>query len=147
VGREAGLLEQVVVRRWIPAVVAGEADPDVGTGGHPGEGVLEPAERSGQGTGADQQHGQLAGSEPGNDVTTAQRLPERFTFGDAKFHGSMGAAKVNAPVRSMVPTPDGAGYWLVAGDGGIFNFSDGPFAGSLGADPPQHPITAVATIS
>jgi hypothetical protein len=33
---------------------------------------------------------------------------------------------------------------MVASDGGIFAFSDTPFAGSLGADPPSRPIVAVA---
>jgi hypothetical protein len=38
------------------------------------------------------------------------------------------------------------GYLMVAQDGGIFNFSDGPFLGSLGASPPAHPIVAVAAL-
>ncbi|MDQ1498134.1 MAG: hypothetical protein QOI86_1474, partial [Actinomycetota bacterium] len=42
---------------------------------------------------------------------------------------------------------NGNGYLMVAADGGIFNFSDQPFAGSLGNNPPTHPITAVATLN
>ena len=41
-----------------------------------------------------------------------------FAFGDARFVGSMGGRRLNAPVQSLVPDPDGAGYWLVAADGG-----------------------------
>jgi hypothetical protein len=34
----------------------------------------------------------------------------------------------------MAATPDGRGYWLVASDGGIFQFGDAPFEGSLGGE-------------
>ena len=36
---------------------------------------------------------------------------------------------------------------MVAEDGGIFNFSDKPFLGSLGANPPALPIVSVASHS
>ena len=42
--------------------------------------------------------------------------------------------------------PFGNGYLMVGEDGGIFNFSDRPFPGSLGADPPADPITSVAVL-
>ena len=32
--------------------------------------------------------------------------------------------RLNKPVVGMASTPDGAGYWLVAADGGIFAFGD-----------------------
>ena len=54
-----------------------------------------------------------------------------FSFGDARFMGSMGGTRLNAPVRSLVPTEDGGGYWLVASDGGVFAFA-APFRGSMG---------------
>jgi type VII secretion-associated serine protease mycosin len=66
-----------------------------------------------------------------------------FSF-EAGFRGSMGGVALNAPVTGMVPF--GSGYLMVATDGGIFNFSDRPFHGSLGADPPAHPIVAVAVL-
>jgi hypothetical protein len=53
-----------------------------------------------------------------------------FTFGDARFFGSVGAIRLNQPVVGMQPTPDGAGYWLVASDGGVFAFGDARFYGS-----------------
>ncbi|HEY3239329.1 MAG TPA: hypothetical protein VGL92_07195, partial [Acidimicrobiia bacterium] len=65
-----------------------------------------------------------------------------FTFGDARFLGSMGGTRLNAPVQSLVPDPDGAGYWLVASDGGIFTF-DAPFRGSLGAIRLNKPVTGM----
>ena len=64
-----------------------------------------------------------------------------FAF-DAPFRGSMGAVRLNKPVTGMVPY--GRGYLMVGEDGGIFNFSDLPFLGSLGARPPSRPIVAVA---
>jgi hypothetical protein len=36
---------------------------------------------------------------------------------------------------------------MVAADGGIFNFSDKPFLGSLGGAPPADPISSVAVLS
>ncbi|MEM9035364.1 MAG: hypothetical protein AAGD18_12295 [Actinomycetota bacterium] len=66
-----------------------------------------------------------------------------FAF-DADFRGSMGSTLLNAPVSGMVAYGDG--YLLVATDGGIFSFSDRGFDGSLGANPPNYPIVAVAPL-
>jgi hypothetical protein len=38
-----------------------------------------------------------------------------------------------------VPDGDGAGYWLVASDGGVFAF-DAPFRGSMGGRPLNQPV-------
>jgi ribosomal protein L24E len=65
-----------------------------------------------------------------------------FTFGDAKFLGSMGDKKLNAPVQSLVPDGDGSGYWLVASDGGIFAFA-APFKGSMGDTKLNKPVTGM----
>ena len=35
---------------------------------------------------------------------------------------------------------------MVGEDGGIFSFSNQAFAGSLGANPPPHPIVSVAAL-
>ncbi len=35
---------------------------------------------------------------------------------------------------------------MVGADGGIFNFSDKDFSGSLGANPPARPIVFAATL-
>ncbi|MCP4958131.1 MAG: hypothetical protein GY925_02565 [Actinomycetia bacterium] len=67
-----------------------------------------------------------------------------FAFGEAEFHGSIQGI-VNAlvapgfpatewlacPIVGLVPTTDGAGYWLVACDGGVFSFGDAPYRGSV----------------
>ena len=64
-----------------------------------------------------------------------------FAF-DAPFRGSMGDVRLNKPVTGMVPY--GNGYLMVGEDGGIFNFSNRAFLGSLGARPPNRPIVSVA---
>ena len=66
-----------------------------------------------------------------------------FAFA-AGFVGSMGGQPVNAPVTGMVAY--GTGYLMVATDGGVFNFSNRPFAGSLGDRPPAAPVMAVAAL-
>jgi type VII secretion-associated serine protease mycosin len=66
-----------------------------------------------------------------------------FAF-DAGFRGSMGGRPLNRPVTGMVRF--GNGYLMVGEDGGIFNFSDKPFHGSLGSSPPAAPVVAVAAV-
>src|SRR5256885_9550362 len=63
-----------------------------------------------------------------------------FAFGDAVFHGSTGAIKLNKPIGGLTTTPSGHGYWLVASDGGIFAFGDAAFHGSTGAIKLNKPI-------
>jgi hypothetical protein len=67
-----------------------------------------------------------------------------FSFGDAPFHGSTGAMRLNQPIVGMAPTTTGEGYWLVATDGGIFSFGDAPFHGSTGAMRLNKPIVGMA---
>ena len=43
----------------------------------------------------------------------------------------------------MAATPDGGGYWLVASDGGVFNYGDAGFYGSRGAEL-NKPIVGIA---
>ncbi|HEV8623699.1 MAG TPA: glycosyl hydrolase [Acidimicrobiia bacterium] len=66
-----------------------------------------------------------------------------FAF-NAPFKGSMGDRKLAKPVTGMVPYGDG--YMMVAEDGGIFNFSNKPFDGSLGGSPPSKPIVSVSAL-
>jgi hypothetical protein len=67
-----------------------------------------------------------------------------FAFGDAGFHGSMGATHLNQPIVGMAATTDGLGYWMVAADGGIFAFGDAGFHGSMGGVPLDQPIVGMA---
>ena len=68
-----------------------------------------------------------------------------FSFGNAAFHGSTGAIRLNRPIVGMAATPAGKGYWLVASDGGIFAFGDAAFYGSTGAIRLNQPIVGMAT--
>jgi len=70
-----------------------------------------------------------------------------FAFRDAEFLGSMGASKLNKPVKGMASTPSGQGYWLVATDGGVFAFGDAAFHGSTGAVALNSPIVGMAATS
>ena len=48
------------------------------------------------------------------------------------------------PIVAMAPTPSGHGYWLAAGDGGIFTFGDARFSGSA-VGMANQPIVGIAT--
>jgi hypothetical protein len=67
-----------------------------------------------------------------------------FSFGDARFYGSMGNVKLNQPVVGMAATSDHAGYWLDASDGGIFSFGDARFYGSMGNVKLNQPVVGMA---
>src|SRR5438105_3352122 len=65
-----------------------------------------------------------------------------FSFGDARFVGSMAGVALNAPVVSAAATPDGHGYWLVDARGGVFSLGSAGFKGSTGGLNLTAPITA-----
>jgi hypothetical protein len=50
-------------------------------------------------------------------------------------------------VVSIAASPDGGGYWLVARDGGVFNYGDAGFFGSMGGQPLAAPVVAGAGYS
>jgi hypothetical protein len=66
-----------------------------------------------------------------------------FAF-KAPFRGSMGDVRLNKPMRGMVPY--GNGYLMVAQDGGVFDFSDKPFSGSTGSNPPANPMVSITVL-
>ncbi len=64
-----------------------------------------------------------------------------FAFGNANYYGSAPGSglapagsglphSLDAPIVGMVPSHDGAGYFMVASDGGVFAFGDARFEGS-----------------
>ncbi len=65
-------------------------------------------------------------------------------FGDARFHGSMGNTRLNAPIVGLARTATSNGYWLAAADGGVFSFGDARFHGSMGNTHLNKPIVAIA---
>ena len=66
-----------------------------------------------------------------------------FSFCDARFSGSMGGQRLNAPIVGMTSTKSGNGYWMVASDGGIFAFGDARFHGSMGGQRLNAPIVGI----
>jgi hypothetical protein len=63
-----------------------------------------------------------------------------FSFGSARFYGSMGGRALNQPVVGIAATPDGDGYWEVAADGGVFSFGSARFYGSMGGRALNQPV-------
>src|SRR5437879_6096551 len=72
-GAAAGGVEQLVKGGHLLRLVGGEPDAHMGAGAAFGDGPLEAIDGSGEGTGADQQHGQLAAPEAGDEVAASQR--------------------------------------------------------------------------
>jgi N-acetylmuramoyl-L-alanine amidase len=58
--------------------------------------------------------------------------------------GANAVANANAPIVGLAATHDGAGYWLVATDGGIFSYGDAQFYGSTGSLHLNAPIVGMA---
>jgi N-acetylglucosamine-6-sulfatase len=52
-----------------------------------------------------------------------------FSFGGAKFYGSMGGKQLDQPIVSMTARPQRDGYWLLGGDCGVFSFGSSKFYG------------------
>jgi hypothetical protein len=47
-----------------------------------------------------------------------------FSFGDARFFGSVASSPLARPVVAMAASASGQGYWLLTGAGGVFGFGD-----------------------
>ena len=56
----------------------------------------------------------------------------------------MGGTHINQPVVGMAVDSSTGGYWLVAGDGGIFSFG-APFLGSTGSIHLNRPVVGIET--
>jgi hypothetical protein len=67
-----------------------------------------------------------------------------FSFGDAVFHGSMGATHLAASIVGVAPSPGGSGYWLVGSDGGVFAFGSAAFGGSIAGTALNGKIVGIA---
>lgn len=64
-----------------------------------------------------------------------------YAFGDAKYYGDLRLARDHTgssdgapgdPIVAMAATPDGKGYYLLAGDGSVYGFGDAQFKGAPG---------------
>ncbi len=67
-----------------------------------------------------------------------------FAF-DAPFRGSLGSIRLNRPVVGMIAY--GNGYLMVGSDGGVFNFSDKQFFGSIGGRPELTSLLGIVGIA
>ena len=67
-----------------------------------------------------------------------------FSFGNARFFGSMGGVKLNGRIVAMAATPDNRGYWQVGADGGIFAFGDAKYLGNARWSTPAYPVQPVS---
>ena len=83
----------------------------------------------------------IAGNSLGYRTVTASGA---ITACRLKHRGSMAGKRLNKPIVGMAATPSGAGYWLVATDGGIFSFGDARYYGSTGAMHLNQPIVGMA---
>jgi len=65
--------------------------------------------------------------------------------GMADFYGDVVGVPLNAPIVGMAARPDGLGYWLLGGDGGVFTFGLAQFYGSTGGIQLSAPVVAMAS--
>jgi subtilisin family serine protease len=92
---------------------------------------------------------------PRRHVWQVTDLGEVITLGDAPVLGDASAlaagrrgvngSALSQPIVGMASTPSGAGYWLVASDGGVFAFGDAVFRGSTGGISLNQPIVGMAS--
>ena len=61
------------------------------------------------------------------------------------YLGDLTQTNLNAPINGMAITPDGAGYWMAASDGGIFAYGDAGFYGSHGGSHLNQPIVGMTS--
>ena len=54
-----------------------------------------------------------------------------FSFGGARFFGSMGDKRLDQPITSMAARPQKDGYWLLGGDCGVFSFGNSRYHGKF----------------
>jgi hypothetical protein len=93
--------------------------------------------------------GKLMAADPSGGYWTVNWLGVVTPYGGAPSFGSPAASgvKLAQPIVGMAATADGAGYWLVASDGGIFSYGDAKFYGSTGAIHLNQPIVGMASTS
>ena len=54
-----------------------------------------------------------------------------FTFGSARFHGSLSGVISGNSARSILPLPDGSGYWILTRSGKIYALGNCAYLGSM----------------
>jgi ribosomal protein L24E len=67
-----------------------------------------------------------------------------FSFGAAKFYGSLGATHVASKIVGIASTNDGKGYWVVTADGTVYPFGDATHFASLTGKRLAQPVAGIA---
>jgi hypothetical protein len=90
--------------------------------------------------------GLLMAADPNGGYWTADAAGDVSPHGGSPALGSpaLSGLTLTRPIVGMASTGDGAGYWLVASDGGIFSYGDAQFYGSTGALRLNQPIVGMA---
>src|SRR6202453_3633679 len=127
----------VVLFVLVPALGLGLA---IESSASAGAGAATAARTSGYGG------GEMIAADPAGGYWTATTGGVVTPHGGAPALGSpaLSGLRLSKPIVGMAPTPDGRGYWLVASDGGIFNYGDAAFYGSTGAIRLDQPIVGMA---
>ena len=87
------------------------------------------------------------GTRPGGGLAgqgDLQDLPSVFTAGTAGDYGSTGPVLLSGPLRDLVRTSTGRGYWMLGTDGGVFTYGDAAFLGSGGGSALPSPAVALS---
>jgi hypothetical protein len=90
---------------------------------------------------------------PAGEEPAPQARPQGYRLVDSdgtvrnygvQGYGDASKLKLNAPMISATATASDNGYWLLGADGGIFNYGDAKFFGSMGGKPLNQPIVGLA---
>ncbi len=86
-------------------------------------------------------------TDPGAGYYVFGQAGELTGFGNDNYLVYLDGAmyyNLNAPIVGMATTPDGAGYWMVGSDGGVFASGDAGFYGSTGGLHLNKPVVGMA---
>ena len=72
---------------------------------------------------------------------------EVFSFGDAQYHGGLGANSVNQQAVALVTTSNSTGYWIASAQGSIYSFGEAKNYGSAADISLAKPIVSMAATS
>ena len=135
-----GLARVAALFVLVPALASGLAVALSSGGDGAGAAAAAPSRTNGYGA------GQMMAADPTGGYWTVTAAGAVTPHDGAPALGSpaLSGLHLAKPIVGMAPTPDGRGYWLVASDGGIFNYGDAVFYGSTGAVHLNQPIVGMA---
>jgi ribosomal protein L24E len=89
----------------------------------------------------------MANSTPHQGYYLFDRFGDTANFGNDGYLNYLAGPSyfaLNQPILGMTTTPDGAGYWMTAADGGVFALGDAGFYGSTGNIRLAKPVVGMA---